>query len=140
MDLSTLEPIKDAATYQIRHPVTNEPLVATPSSKDGKGEPVTIDLLSADSDAFKSRQFAALNKRLRTGKKPKLNAEDIDEEALDLIAACITGWRNIELDGKPYPFSADNAKALLRRLPWLREQLDEAIADRANFIRTSRTS
>ena len=133
MDLSTLEPIKDAATYRVRHPVTNELL----EEKEG---PVTIDLLSADSDAFRTRQFAALNKRLRSGKKPKLSAEDIDDEAIDLIAACITGWRNIELDGEAFPYSPDNAKALLRRLPWLREQLDEAIADRANFIRTSRTS
>jgi hypothetical protein len=134
MDLSTLEPTPDSVPVQLRHPTTNERL-ATAS-----GAAITISIVGMDSEQFRTRHRAIINKRLSAGKKAKVTAEEIETESIDTIAACITGWQNVDLDGKALEFSRANAKTLLTRLPWLREQLDEAIADRANFLKPSPTS
>lgn len=135
MDLSILEPA-EGATIQLRHPVTNEPLV------DDAG-PVTIDIVGVDSPKFQARQRVLTNKRLATAgnRKSKITAEDLEEEGIATVAACITGWSaNVELDKKPVEFSRANAKLLITRLRWIGEQVDIAIADRANFLKASPTN
>jgi hypothetical protein len=134
MDLSTLEPTTDSVPVPLRHPVTNEKLLAA------GGAPITVNIVGMDSEQFRTRHRAIINRRLSAGKKAKVTAEEIEAESIDTIAACITGWQQIELDGKPLEYSKGAAKTLLTRLPWLREQLDEAIADRANFLKTSQTN
>lgn len=134
MDLSTLEPVTDSVPVQLRHPTTGERLATS------TGAAITISIVGMDSDQFRTRHRAIINKRLNAGKKVKITAEEIEGESIDTIAACITGWQNVDLDAKPLDFSKANAKTLLTRLPWLREQLDEAIADRANFLKASPTS
>lgn len=135
MDLAALEPA-EGATIALRHPVSNEPLV------DDKG-PLTIDIVGVDSPKFQARQRLLTNKRLATSgnRKAKLTAEDLEEEGIATVAACITGWSaNVELDKKPLEFSRANAKLLITRLRWIGEQVDLAIADRANFLKASPTS
>ena len=134
MDLSTLEPTPDSVPVPLRHPTTSERLLSD------TGAPITISIVGMDSEQFRTRHRAIINRRLSAGKKAKVTAEEIEAESIDTIAACITGWQHVELDGKVLEFSKANAKALLTRLPWLREQLDEAIADRANFLKTSPTT
>lgn len=135
MDLSAFEP-SEGATIQLRHPVSNEPLA------DEKG-PLTIDIVGVDSPKFQARQRLLTNKRLATAgnKKARITAEDLEEEAIATVAACITGWSsNLELDKKSLDFSRANAKLLITRLRWVGEQIDQAIADRANFLKASPTS
>jgi hypothetical protein len=134
MDLATLEPTADSVPVPLRHPTTNERLTSD------EGAPITISIVGMDSEQFRTRHRAIINRRLNAGKKVKVTAEEIEAESIDTIAACITGWQYVELDGKILEFSRANAKTLLTRLPWLREQLDEAIADRANFLKTSPTT
>lgn len=141
MDLSTLEPTTDSVSVPLRHPTTNEKLFweDEPGQPD-KSKPVTVNIVGMDSEAFRTRHRAIINKRLNAGKKAKITAEEIESESIDTIAVCITGWQHVGLDKKPLEYSRANAKVLLTRLPWLREQLDEAIADRANFLKTSQTN
>lgn len=134
MDLSTLEPTPDSVPVPLRHPTTAERLLSD------TGAPITISIVGMDSEQFRARHRAIINRRLSAGKKAKVTAEEIEAESIDTIAACITGWQHVELDAKVLEFSKANAKVLLTRLPWLREQLDEAIADRANFLKTSPTT
>jgi hypothetical protein len=134
MDLSTLTPA-DAVEITLRHPGTGVDLVTD------KGEPVTISIHGMDSAVFQAHQKALINKRLqRQTRKATFTAEQIEEESIGTLAACISGWQNIDFDGKPLEFSRANAKALLNKLRWVREQLDEAVADRANFLPTSKAS
>ena len=146
MDLATLEPA-EGATIPLRHPVSNEPLMHDTGKKDAQGnpvlEPITVDIVGVDSPRFQARQRMLTNKRLATAgnRKSKLTAEDLEEEGIVTVAACITGWSaNIELDGKPLEFSRSNAKLLITRLRWIGEQIDLAIADRANFLKASPTN
>jgi hypothetical protein len=90
MDLSALEPV-EGATIALRHPVSNEPL------SDDKG-PLTIDIVGVDSPKFQARQRLLTNKLATSGnRKSKLTAEDLEEEGIATVAACIAGWSpNVE--------------------------------------------
>ena len=56
---------------------------------------------------------------------------------IELCAACILGWDdNLVAEGKPVPFSRENAMRLAK-VDWIRDQLEEAQADHAGFSKGS---
>lgn len=134
MDLSTLEPV-EGTTIPVLHPVHRTPL------KDDKtGEPITIDIVGQDSEQYRARARFIQNSRLKTLRKGgDLVSEETEIQDIGTVAACITGWKNITLDKKPLDFNKANVRTLLTRLPWLREDIDRAIADRSNFLKESST-
>jgi len=143
MDLSTLEPV-EGTTIPVLHPVTKEPLKHDTGKKDDKGEPIfepiTIDIVGQDSAQYRARSRFIQNSRLKTLRKGgDLVSEETEIQDIGTVAACITGWKNVELDGKKLDFNKVNARALLTRLPWLREDIDRAIVDRTNFLKVSST-
>lgn len=134
MDLSTLTPA-DTVEITLRHPATGVELV------NDKGEKLTVAIHGMDSTVFQTHQKSLINKRLqRQNRKATFTAEQIEEESISTLAACVAGWKNIEFEGKPLEFNRANAKMLLGKLRWVREQLDEAIGDRANFLTNSAAS
>jgi len=107
----------------------------------GEDTDLWIQLQGKDSDEYRKAQRAIANRRLRQSQRRRnrfeLTAEEIEEEALDLLVAVTIGWSDtLYLDGKPLPFSADNARSLYTRFAWLKEQVDRFVDDRANFMRT----
>jgi hypothetical protein len=38
--------------------------------------------------------------------------EELIRETIDRAAAAILGWRGLEVDGAPFPFTPDNARRL----------------------------
>jgi len=131
IDLATLDTSATAdkgAVMTLLHPVSRQPL------RDGEGREVTLILAGQDSEAFRKAQRAATNKRLSAKGRTKLTAEELEAEAIELLARCTLGWTGIAFDGRPLDHSAANAVRLYERLPWVREQADEFIADRANYL------
>lgn len=130
MDLSTLAVTSEGQTLELRHPLNGTLL------KTDKGTPISITLVGADSVAFRRAQRAILDKRLNQKSKAKLSAAELEEEAVSTLVGCTVGWSGIVLDGKDLPFNKDNIKALYGRsdLPWIKDQVDEFIADRSNFL------
>ncbi len=131
-DLSTLDVIKFAnvgTAVDILHPVTKEPL----------GFSITV--LGSDGAAFKKISIEQARRRLAKmekngGFKPSaVSQEEREEDAVELLAACTTSWTKFNLEGANPSFNFDNAVALYSRFPWLREQVDQAIGNRANFIK-----
>lgn len=165
MDLLRLKPMTGPAPLHLLHPVTGAPLydqmpdpayvgADQPALAEGEPEPCpTVDNLlkpvrvlihGKDSEVFKRQQALVANKRLAEqaaskGKPaaPKnVDFDALEQEMREAIAACIAGWENLEYDGGKLPYSPTNALRLVTELPWLAEQVDRAIADRANFIRS----
>lgn len=139
MDLSKFSTVDSAAkgaAMEVLDPVTGNAL------REEDGSAVTITLLGADSPELRASERARLNKRL--GKNIKqlsrtsLSAEQLEEEALETLITATKGWKGIsmEQDGevKELKCTPENARMLYTRLPWLREQADEFINDRANFL------
>lgn len=138
MDLLTLDTRDGANTgaiMDVENPVTGEKL------KTADGAPVTITLLGLDSDRLKKRQNELTNDVLKKGFRPKrVTAEKGEDDRLTTLALATVGWENIDLGGEKLDFSQDNARKLYRRLPWLAEQVDAFVGDRANFLKASSTN
>lgn len=64
-----------------------------------------------------------------------MTAEEIEESALRQLSICTVSWKGVKLDGQELECNPDNAYMLYSRLPWLKEQVDEFVGDRANFLK-----
>lgn len=139
MDFSTLEITRDAVPIQLRHPVTNVPLV-----DEATKEPVVILLVGMDSEKYRRKRREFLDDRLKDSErnrgKVRVSAAKIEDEGLQTLIACVEGWRHVELNGEPLEFNETNFRKILEKCPWVESQVDEAIADRSNFMKTSSTT
>ena len=121
MDLLNLLP-SDNAAITLKHPVSKSEL-----------EGMTISVSGHDSATFKN----AIKERAKAQMSRKSADVDFianDKEAVELLAKCTTGWTGITEGGKELPFSLANAIYIYTKYNWIREQIDNAIGDRANFF------
>lgn len=113
------------------HPNTRQPL----RSKDG--EEGFIEIYSADSEAARRHNRTIQRRRLAMRGRGRITPEELEAEATELLASLTTGWRLVSLSGDEItvPFTIDAARELYAApsLAWIREQVDEFAADRANF-------
>lgn len=132
MDLKQLDLTQAAdqgATVELYHPVTQEVLTH-------KDKPVTVTVLGADSTVFKSELKARTRKALGQNKKSKPDLDKAERENAELLAKCTQSWYGIEEDGKRLDCTFENAVRVYLTYPWLAQQVDEAIANRANFMQS----
>ena len=137
MDLLTLDTrdvANQGAVMEVENPATGEKLRAA------GGELVTITLLGLDSDKLKKRQNELTNDILKKGFRPKrVTAEKNEDERLSTLALATVDWQNVEAGGEKLQCTPDNARSLYKKLPWLAEQVDAFIGDRANFLKAPST-
>ena len=139
-DLDTVGGANKGFEVELYQPATNEDLG------------IFITVLGRDSDTFQKiakqqnkRRIDKMSKSgFRAGKVTAPSQEEIDADNLDMLTACSMSWRTIdgdeELDtvlfeGEELTFSIGAAKKLYSARPWIKEQIDVAIGDRANFIK-----
>lgn len=130
-DLSEIDTVAGANAgfdVKIYHPGTKEDL------------DITIKVLGKDSDEFQKISRAQSKKRMAKMTKgggfrnSNVSLEEIERDGLELLAACTKSWTGVIVEGKPLDCTVPNAAMVYERFPWIREQVDEAIGDRANFI------
>lgn len=124
MDLSNYDLTADAEkgfTINVYDPVTLEP------------SDIDIDIIGAESTAYR----VAKSNGLRDVAKRTQNGENVDTdiEEAKIYATCITGWKNLALDGAELEFTLENATKVLIRFAWLRDQVAAAVEKRANFTK-----
>lgn len=98
---------------------------------------IVITLLSADSDIYRSRLNKMSDRMQRTLHKRKgrqLSSAELRGESIELYADCTAGWKNIELEKAPFEHNKENAVKLYTDYPWIFEQVEEFVEDRANFL------
>lgn len=118
---------------ELKHPVSGVVI------EGADGKPIAIRLLGQDSRAWQDHQRAITDRILgRAGRRAKAQtAEQSEMDAIAGLAAVTVGWSdNLTMDGAPLTFSRANATALYTKLRWVREQVDEFVGDRSNFLRT----
>jgi hypothetical protein len=109
---------------------------------------IFIKVLGRDSEEF--RRFQNAQSRSRVDKAQRLNAtrinislEGLEKETIELLAVCTVSWRTVEgvdekpvvkIKGEALECSKENAVRLYTEYPWVREQVDAAVMDRANFL------
>lgn len=128
MDLAALDLTKasnDGAWIILKHPATGEEL-------SGR-----IKVVGKDSTKFTQLSEEFKRKTLDDMKVNKTMAqrmENAQEQSDAILVACTLDWDGMMLDGKDLPFSEKNVKMVYSRFNWIKEQIDVAIADRANFL------
>lgn len=130
MGLASLSPTKAAekgADLHLRHPATGELLF---EKVRGTDVPVTVRLLGRDSKAVKDATKAAEKRRAKGAMT--------EADAVDIMAAAITGWSEGLCVKKPgdLPYSPENARALLTNpdTEWVAEQIGPFSMSRRSFV------
>jgi|SRR5580700_7940285 hypothetical protein len=106
---------------------------------DEDNKPVTITLRARNSRAGLMADRAAGNRRLETARKQgkfETTVEGNEAEGTETLVGLTMGWTFKVLDGKPFPYTPENARAFWsddRNVRWRRDAL-EFIASEANFM------
>jgi len=95
---------------------------------------VTVTLKGTDSEVFRNYTQAKTQRRINSGKKEKFDAEANEKETLKLLAMLTVETKGIEFNKKAVEQDLAGFVDMYKRLPWLRDQADRFIGDRANFL------
>lgn len=120
--------LKDTTDLLLVHPVTGEELV------DDKGEKVVITLYGTSSKEYRNAITALANRN--TARKNKVvKAEQAKLEIIELLVECTASMSGLEVQGKA-PKTKDDFREIYSddSLSWIKDQVDEAIGDRSNFL------
>ena len=109
-------------------PATGEVLLSDDGAEIG------ITLVGKDSDVYRKAQRVVTNRRLSKKTNATLTAERLESEANEVLARCTISWTGVVYEGNELEFSFASAKMLYTQLPWVKEQVDEFVAERANFL------
>lgn len=145
MDLSKLNTVEGANQgFELRlcDPATNDDL------------DIYITVLGRDSDEYRTlsntQQQKRISKMSRSGtfKAGAVSTQEFERDALELLAAVTKSWRQVvkegdqskelttlTVNGEELVFSKANAMRLYKEYPWVKEQVDAAVVDRANFLK-----
>lgn len=107
-----------------------------------EGEKATLKLAGKDSKVYQQAAKKVSDKRLKSQggmlKRMRVTTEELMEDALDLVAAATLGWTGLKDDNDAdIPFSPEAARKMYVDYPWLKEQAEEFIDDRFNFMGNS---
>ena len=121
MDLSSLF-ASDTAEIIIKHPKTGEPL------------DMVVTVAGNASEDYRKVRTELAKRRIESTRS--ITVEELETSAMRLLVACVKSWKGIQMSGVEYPYSAANAKELLSNPGyfWLKEQIETAVGDVANFI------
>lgn len=124
--------VSNAVKITILHPKTRQPL------RDTAGNEAYIEVVSVDSPEVMAVQKAAINKRLKMRGRATVTADEMEAERAETLVAATKGWYLVSLDGTPLNVALDTATARTvytdPRFAWIREQVSEALDDRATFL------
>jgi fumarylacetoacetate (FAA) hydrolase family protein len=124
MELSKLKP-NPTTTLELVHPDPEQNptgVVLTLAGRDSAEVKAVLASITA-------RHIAAQRKGVKAAKQ-----EDIEADAIRLLAAAVLGWEGLTENGEPLPCTPENVTTLLTDYAWVRRQVDEAIGNDALFF------
>lgn len=130
MDFANLDLTKHAdtpETMDVMHPVTDTPLMVD-------GQKVQITVLGAESS--KARQLIdSFSRKALSSRNQQMSPDRAKEFQIELLTACTVSWANVQLNGQMLEPTKDNIMMMYRDYPWLRQQVDAFMSNRANFFK-----
>ena len=133
MDLSTYEVVSETSRVELYNIVNNTPIFVD----DEKTVVMFVEVHGLYSKQYRRLQDAQQNvrlKRSRVGKRNSITSEELEEDRLQLIVDCIESW-NIVLDGVTPVTTPVSIRAVFKRLPWLRIQIEAGMEDEQGFLK-----
>ena len=119
--LDTGKTSEEGQWLELEHPKTSEPL------------DMHIKLLGRDSEAYKKQVRKNQDKNLKKGLR-NLKSENLENETIELLTACTVDWKGVVYQGGELECTKENIRWVYKEYDWLREQVDEFVGDRANFL------
>jgi hypothetical protein len=121
-----------AVPVTLLHPKTRQPI------RDENGVEASISIVSVDSPEVQRVNKMALNKRLKVRGRVTMTADELDAERAETLVAATKAWHLVSLEGKvlEVPLTEQTARAVYTdpRFAWIRDQVSEALDDRATFL------
>lgn len=105
--------------------------------KAGEETGITIHVVGLYSDivqAHQRKKFAEIQRDKKRGKDFALTLEEIEERTAEFCAMCTLDWKGVKVKGEVAKFDSKLALELYKKHPWIASQLNNAIADEANFL------
>lgn len=132
-----MEKTFDLAEIQAEAKQENVLEILHPVSQIGIG--LKIRIASPDSEKYRKLAQAMRTKiqammQRNKGKMPP--TEVIEEESQKVLIGAVLGWEGATWGGQPFECTPDNVKQLFDALPWIKEQVDEYLGNRANFFKS----
>lgn len=129
IDLSQFETGSEGEWLELLHPVTGQPIA------DDEGNTLRVQLLGKDSKEYRKAQRAITERRLKSRSKAnRFDAEALEQEAVDVLIACTVAWEGFAEEGKELECKPANVRKVYLEYPWIKEQVDEFVDDRGNFM------
>jgi hypothetical protein len=104
----------------------------------GKPLPARLKLLGMDSDRYRAKSHELQRRRqeeLAQDPKARLTPDEIEARSMEIVAACTVGWEGLKHKGEALAFKDEaSALELYRGWPWIFDQAQLAVLDRANFL------
>jgi len=110
---------------------------------------VRITLVSIDDKRTKALKRAFMNRRQHLEVRGKyMKAEELEENQRTLIFTCMTGWEwyplkkgeDTTFEGSIPEFNRKNVDAVFDKLPWIEEEIDEALGETKSFFGESKAT
>ena len=131
MDLMNLKPTSETVEVKLVHPNTGDKL-----KNDDKTE-MTITVYASHSKEHKAAVHEQTNKRLKAmqgSKKVNFKSEEIEEATLALLSKVTASW-DITYNGEKPKLTVAKAKELYEEVFWIKDQIEEALADSLDFTK-----
>ena len=131
MDLMNFIPTTDTIDVVVKHPNTYEPL----TNEDGSE--MTITVYAPHSKEYKAAVHEQTNIRLKQmqskgNKTNAITAEELEVASVKMLAKTTKAW-NITFGGEQPEFTVDAAKKLYQDVFWIKDQIEEAVAEAEVF-------
>lgn len=104
--------------------------------KTGESLGITIKVAGPDSERQKKARRAVQTERLNMSRNKRPTVPELEADGLIVTVASIISWDGVIENGQAVELSAENATAILTKYPFIREQIDSAVGDRAGFMKS----
>jgi hypothetical protein len=131
MDLKDLTPKSDVVVVELKHPVTQEPLLNEDDS------PMTVSLYAPHTKEYKTVLWAVTDERLKAAAKTgkiEVKAEDLEVQSIESLAKTTKEW-SITFDSEKPTLSYDKAKQIYTEVFWIKDQLEAALSSYLDFLK-----
>jgi len=128
MDLKHIS-ANETATLDLMHPLKDEVLTAD------NGDPMSITVYGPETNRYKKAIFDMRRKLLL---EKATSFEDGEKFALEMLVAVTVDW-HLQLDGKNPKCEANTIRKLYVDQPWIKDQVDKFVHERANFLSVAST-
>jgi len=99
----------------------------------GEGTDIHLKLAGSDSSYYQ-KQIQTQQRKMLKKKKFNKTPEEIENDNIELLAACTLDWQNVAYKEESLDCTKYNVRWLYKAFQLIREQIDEFIGDRSNFL------